>query len=782
MKNRNSRLAVLFASSISVLLPSLIQAGNTWTGGGGSINWSDNNNWGGGAPGYGTLTFTTGGTQGTTSNNNSITAQNKLLWTGSASWVLNGSSTLSLFDNDKTQAKIENQSSGLVTINAPITFAANNGSPTNPFGEINAVNGDITFGTGTLTVNGSSVNGIKLFGSNKTTTFNNTVSASGKWFGLTGASSTMAIGSTFTSGDIYVMNGGTLKVNSGATLSTSALRLGGDFGNTDSQNQTLGGTLQFTNLTGGQSFSSVINTVTGNTSNALLIDSLNTSGTNTLAGASFLDADLKTQVASGGTLSFTGGSIDVKIRKLTVAGAGTTIINEALTSSFAAGGLLVKEGAGTLILQGTSNTYTGTNSATLNANGTAINAGTLGIYGDGSLGLAPAGAYNNVQFTGSGTLQDTANNISLNANRNISIASGATASFDSNGNTFTINGSINGTGGLVEKTGAGTVVLAGSNSYTGATTVTAGTLSITGDINNSTTVTVNAGTLSTSGADKLANSAAVNVAGGTLTLGGNDTVGTVVLSGGSITSSGATLTGSSYDVRNGSVSAKLGGAGVALTKTTSGSVTLSGANTYTGATTVSAGVLAVNGSLANTSTTVSGTGTLQGSGSITGAVTINSGGTLSPGNSIESLGTGALSFTNGSTFAYELNSSALNGDLVASTGTIDITSTSTLTLTQLASGTLTNDTKLTLISYFGGWTSGELFTYNGSLLADDSTFTLGSNTWLFNYNDITGGSNFTADQSGASSFITMTVVPEPKAAALGLIGTLLLLRRRRGLQ
>ncbi len=373
-------------------------------------------------------------------------------------------------------------------------------------------------------MNGSSVNGIKLFGSNRTTTFNNTVSATGKWFGLTGATTTMAVGGAFTSGDIYVMNGGTLKLNAGGTIATSALRLGGDFGNTGNQNQTLGGTLQFTSLTGGQSFASVINTVTGNSSGSLLIDSLNTSGTNTLAGASFLDADLKTQVASGGTLSFTGGSIDVKIRKLTIGGAGTTIINEPLTSSFAAGGLLVKEGSGTLILQGTSNTYTGTNNATLNANGTAINAGTLGIYGDTSLGLAPAGAYNNIRFTGSGTLQDTANNLSLNANRNINIASGATATFDSNGNTFTVNGVINGTGGNLAKTGAGTLVLNGANTYSGTTTINAGTLTagVGSLVSVGNGVTVNSGgTLLLSGTGRhLGNAVGVTLNGGTFNTAG----------------------------------------------------------------------------------------------------------------------------------------------------------------------------------------------------------------------------------------------------------------------
>ena len=476
-------LSTIIQPAVFGLLLAHAQAGDTtWSGGGGSNVWGDANNWGGTNvfTNYGTVIFNAGGAQGTTSVINGNLSENGLRWTGGSSWTLNnsGGSVLSLYDNGGTQAKIENQSTGLVTINAPIIFAANNGGPPNPFGEINAVNGDVTFASGTLTVNGSSVNGVKLFGSNHTTTFNNTVSSSGKWIGLTGATTTMAVGGAFTSGDIYAMNGGTVKLNSGGTITTSALRLGGDFGATGNQNQTLGGTFQFTNLTGGQSFSGIINTVSGNTSNALLIDSLNTSGTNTLAGASFLDSDLKTQVASGGTLNFAGGSVDVKTRKLTVAGAGTTVINEALTSSFGAGGFLVKEGTGTLILQGTANTYTGTSNATLNANGTQIAGGTLGIHGDGSLGLAPAGAYNNIQFTGSGTLQDTANNISLNANRNVSITSGATATFDSNGNTFTINGAIGGSGGNVGKTGGGSVVLNVGNSYTGTTAISQGTLQV----------------------------------------------------------------------------------------------------------------------------------------------------------------------------------------------------------------------------------------------------------------------------------------------------------------
>jgi autotransporter-associated beta strand protein len=216
-----------------------------------------------------------------------------------------------------------------------------------------------------------------------------------------------------------------------------------------------------------------------------------------------------------------------------------------------------------------------------------------------------------------------------------------------------------------------------------------------------------------------------------------------------------------------------------------GVLTLSGANDYTGATTVSSGTLLINGnsSTATGAVAVNG-GTLGGTGSTGGSVTVGATATLAPGASIESLGVASVEFLAGSIYAYELNSAALNGDLTYSTGTLDIVSGvgplgTALTLMELSSGTLAVNDKLTLISYTGGWTSTELFNYLGSTLADDSTFTLGANQWRFNYNDTTGGTNFSGDQAGAVSFVTMTVIPEPRAALLGGLGLLALLRRRR---
>ncbi len=224
-------------------------------------------------------------------------------------------------------------------------------------------------------------------------------------------------------------------------------------------------------------------------------------------------------------------------------------------------------------------------------------------------------------------------------------------------------------------------------------------------------------------------------------------------------------------------SAKITGAG-GLTKRSGMLLILDGNNDYAGTTTIQAGTLRINGTHSGSGGFFVDAGSrLEGAGSVSGAINVS--GVLAPGASIESLGSGSVSFLTGSTFAYELASDILGGDLLASTGTLDIAGGAILTLTELASGALPAGSKLTLISYAGGWVNTELFTYLGSPLADDSTFTLGSNTWLFNYNDTGGGSNFTSDQAGATAFVTMTVIPEPAAALLGGLGTLLLLRRRR---
>ena len=199
----------------------------------------------------------------------------------------------------------------------------------------------------------------------------------------------------------------------------------------------------------------------------------------------------------------------------------------------------------------------------------------------------------------------------------------------------------------VTKTGLGTLTLSGVNTYTGGTYVTDGTLQI-------------------GASERLLDSGSLTVRGGTFNVEGfTETVGAVVLDGGAINGSGAgTVIGSSYDVRDGSASAILGGA-AALTKNTDGTVTLTGANSYTGATTVDDGALVAastsGGALAATSSVTIDAGgnlVLGASNQINDAAPVTlAGGTLSKGNFSEGSssvgGAGTLSLAaDGSTIDF----------------------------------------------------------------------------------------------------------------------------------
>jgi len=338
----------------------------------------------------------------------------------------------------------------------------------------------------------------------------------------------------------------------------------------------------------------------------------------------------------------------------------------------------------------------------------------------------------------------------------------------STGEAFSLGSLISDTGGnsnSVIKTGAGETALTANNTYTGLTDVQAGKL-----------------TLNRSGGT-LPNAGAVQVSGGEVNVAQDDTVGAVTLSSGVI-SGISTLSGSSYSLTNtGTISANLGNNSAALTKTGSGTAIVSGSNLYSGGTTVSNGTLLVNnttGSGTGSGNVIVNGGTLGGTGIISGTVTINSTATLSPGASIATFSTGAVTFTNGAIFKYEVNSTSTDADMLKVTGDLNFATTTTiLTIADLAaSPTLfPENTKFSLVNYTGSRTGG-LFTYDGNTLADGSVFFDGLNNWQIDYNATSGGSN----QSGAQvagNFVNITAVPEPTVLMLGGLGLLTFLRRRR---
>jgi len=182
--------------------------------------------------------------------------------------------------------------------------------------------------------------------------------------------------------------------------------------------------------------------------------------------------------------------------------------------------------------------------------------------------------------------------------------------------TLTGTGKISGSAGLIKNgTGAFTLANSGGNDFAGNTVI-------------------NAGTLAAGVANALSRNSLVQVAGGTLDIQGHDqSAGPVTLVSGAIVGSGA-LAAPSYEVRSGTISAKLTGSG-RLTKATPGTVTLAGVNDYAGPTTINEGTLlagAPNTLSPNSSLSING-GSLdiQGHDQSAGPVTLVNGAILGTG-------------------------------------------------------------------------------------------------------------------------------------------------------
>lgn len=518
---------------------------------------------------------------------------------------------------------------------------AKNGSGTLTLSGNLSTTGSKTVQAGTLLLqaglsgNLSVASGAEVEFDNGTDTYTNVVSGGGALVKSGTGVLSLTATQTYTGGTTIA--GGTLQIGgaSGALAGAIAIADGATLQWSRSSNFTLANTISgqggFHKSGGGGSVTVTLsgdNTYTGTTtvsSGTLVLGSATGTGTGAVV------------VGTGAT--FNTGAFSFDLGRLAGAGNGTVVgsgvfsydspANSFLTNVIDGSGSLEKSGDGALTLAA-NNTYTG---------GTTINAGTLQLGNGGSLG-AVAG----------------------------SIVNDGTLIFDRS-DAVVHAGAISGSGALIKR-GGNTVVLTGTNTYSGGTTIETGTLR----------------------------------------LGGNGTSG--IIAGPIAVDSGATL-----DLQRSNsltFSNAISGAGrVAISG--SGALTLSGANSYTGGTTLSAGTLLLGSAeaLGASGTITFAGGTLRftadnttdysGRFSIEGdpVYRINTGGQAvtfassltAPSASLIKSGNGTLTLINANTFTggVTISMGALelgHADALGSSGTITFSGGSSGTLRYTAANTV----------------------------------------------------------------------------------------------
>ena len=433
-----------------------------------------------------------------------------------------------------------------------------------------------------------------------------------------------------------------------------------------------------------------------------------------IAGTGGLTQAGSGKVVLSGSNTFTG-NVNVTAGTLEVSGTGTILQStNASTVSVASGATVLLSGSANNALgwggSGVAGTYekwvvagtinsTGGAAQTIPFGGIILNGGTL----TSSSGNASYGSYYVNPSSGSITANGTGNLISA---VDVGIGNGgaiATISTPLAGDTVTASAVFKDTGaaGPLSKTGAGSLIMSGANTYTGTTTISGGTLQIgaggtTGSLSTSSSITNNA-TLSfnrsntvaqgTDFAGVIAGTGAVTQSGsGTLVLSGANTyTGATTISAGTLQIGSGSTTGSlspsssitdnatlsfnrSNTLTQGTDFASVISGTGALTQAGSGTLILSGTNTYTGATLLSAGTLTVNGSVASSSLTTINGGTLTGTGAV-GAIQLNSAGAINVGSG--TLSTGNIAITDGQ-LVFSIGGTSNYGHL-NTTGTVNLT-------------------------------------------------------------------------------------------------------------
>ncbi len=477
------------------------------------------------------------------------------------------------------------------------------------------------------------------------------------------------------------------------------------------------------------------------------------------------------------TLVLSGGGTNASTVASPIAwhGAGTLNLPSAnnpytLTGAWSGSGSVSKTGTGTLTLSGNSSfsgTFTNTLGVVLITHNNAFGTGDVVVNGSGGTtrvdleGVTVSNNFliNSTATTGflgpltavGGSLSVVNGDVTIAAN----VGNGGHLASTGAGSVLRINGAINSLNGVTPNARIGTIEVGGGGNYTNFN-VGEGTLRL----------------VATNGVNPAAHLNLASSAAATFDLNGHNQTLSRLTRGGSFSSAvtNAAETPSVLTIDNtvdhtytGNFSN--GAGGLSLIKEGTGSFTLSGtANAaFTGHIAVNEGTLVVNTTIGSP-VTVDG-GTLSGPGSIGGPVSIGAG-ALAPGLSPGTLTiSNVLTLSPDSLLLWEIDA----GDTTAGLGINDlVTGMTGMTL----DGTLhvTGAGDFTTVAEGTAW---RLFEYSGTL--DNQGLVLGSMPTL------ASGLQWIVDTgTGGQVNLLVAAIPEPAAAFLGSLGSLILLRRRRG--
>jgi autotransporter-associated beta strand protein len=635
----------------------------------------------------------------------------------------------------------------------------------------------LNLGSGAVTLG----NSVAVNVSGSTLTVGGAIGGSGYGLTETGAGLLVLTASSGYSGPT-VVSGGTLQFGTGNS---------GHDGSIASSSGITNNSQLVYNLSGSQSYTQVISGAGGVT---LLGGALTLTAANTFTGGTTITGGTLTAAYAGGN-SIGTFPVSSPLAFINIGPAGTLVASagNAVFGYAPAGGNNSAANWPTLTNAGVMNDTAGAN----------VHVGPLVLSGGTMMASAPGDSYGTWQLNS--TVNVTAN----------SLISAAGVSLGGNQNapgqrTFTINQgvSLDVTGSFrnnvsnqsgawgITLNGPGTMILAGTNAYTGATQVYNGTLQVASsaafNYGQVAGITYNASTLLNAGSVVLDNGYA-STTGGTLDLDGN-TVSIGALSG--VTSLGLVANSASGTLatlivgNNNATSAYAGGladnvgsggvisgGSLALTKTGTGTLVITGYNTYSGSTAVNSGNISVNGGaiLGTSSVTVNG-GTSNAASLYVNGGTISTTGQVNVNGGSLYIGSGAV-LSSGST---AINSGSLGVDgLISSTGALKIAGGVTLS----GSGSVGNTTVLS----GGTLTAGDLVTVAGQPLGVGTltmnSLTLGANTGNTATINILNGASIANPQApptnlqvngnvtalGGSGSVTIDVNSTPATGTYGIL-------------